>query len=320
MSDNTLQFRWIVTIEGGLDALFIDDPNVFVAGDLLWYPVEGKPTIRSAPDAMVVFGRPKGDRGSYKQWEEGGIAPRSSSRSSRPATVPERWNASSSSTSVMASRNTTSTTRTAVIWSAGVRVGDNSGRDPQHGRFREPSAQDPLRARRRTRQPQDHRPRRRAVSDLRGIGQATQRRSPAPRTTPTAEDKPDSPRNKPSVPTAWPRGCESWASNRIETIRHDRDHRETASSHRSARAACSRVGHGRQTGRRQRGESEARRTEAIPRRRLRGRHRAGDVSGLRQRRLPAKPRHPARTTRFVPSAWSSTTDRPGWRSSWSIVA
>ena len=25
--------------------------------------------------AMVVFGRPKGYRGSYRQWEEGGIAP-----------------------------------------------------------------------------------------------------------------------------------------------------------------------------------------------------------------------------------------------------
>jgi Uma2 family endonuclease len=75
MSENTLQFRWIVTIEGGLDAVFSDEPNVFVAGDLLWYPVEGKPTIRSAPDAMVVFGRPKGDRGSYKQWEEEGIPP-----------------------------------------------------------------------------------------------------------------------------------------------------------------------------------------------------------------------------------------------------
>jgi Uma2 family endonuclease len=75
MSDNTLQFKWIVTIEGGLDALFIDDPNVFVAADLLWYPVEGKPSIRAAPDTMVVFGRPKGDRGSYKQWEENGIGP-----------------------------------------------------------------------------------------------------------------------------------------------------------------------------------------------------------------------------------------------------
>jgi hypothetical protein len=65
----------IVTIQGGLDALFRDDSNVFVAGDLLWYPVEGNNTIRTAPDVMVVFGRPKGHRGSYRQWEEGGIAP-----------------------------------------------------------------------------------------------------------------------------------------------------------------------------------------------------------------------------------------------------
>ena len=28
-----------------------------------------------APDAMVVFGRPKGNRGSYKQWEEDNIPP-----------------------------------------------------------------------------------------------------------------------------------------------------------------------------------------------------------------------------------------------------
>ena len=75
MSDNTLQFRWIVTLQGGLDALFRADPNVFVAGDLLWYPVEGQPHVRAAPDAMVAFGRPKGDRGSYRQWVEGGVAP-----------------------------------------------------------------------------------------------------------------------------------------------------------------------------------------------------------------------------------------------------
>jgi len=75
MSDNTLQFQWIVTLQGGLDALFRDVPNVFVAGDLLWYPVEGDNTIRAAPDVMVAFGRPKGYRGSYKQWEEEDIAP-----------------------------------------------------------------------------------------------------------------------------------------------------------------------------------------------------------------------------------------------------
>lgn len=75
LSDNTLQFRWIMTIQGGLDALFAQNPNVFVAGNLLWYPVEGSNTIRQAPDVMVAFGRPKGYRGSYRQWEEGGVPP-----------------------------------------------------------------------------------------------------------------------------------------------------------------------------------------------------------------------------------------------------
>jgi len=75
MADNTLQFRWIVTIKEGLERVFCARPDVFVAGDLLWYPVEGKPEICIAPDAMVAFGRPKGERGSYKQWEEGRIAP-----------------------------------------------------------------------------------------------------------------------------------------------------------------------------------------------------------------------------------------------------
>ncbi|MBE9032878.1 Uma2 family endonuclease [filamentous cyanobacterium LEGE 11480] len=75
MADNTKQFEWIVLIKKNLDALFAERPDVFVAGDLLWYPVEGEPKIRLAPDAMVVFGRSKGDRGSYQQWKEGGVAP-----------------------------------------------------------------------------------------------------------------------------------------------------------------------------------------------------------------------------------------------------
>lgn len=75
MADNTKQFEWIVLIKKNLDWLLMEQPNVFVAGDLLWYPVEGNPKIRTAPDVLVVFGRPKGDRGSYKQWEEDGIPP-----------------------------------------------------------------------------------------------------------------------------------------------------------------------------------------------------------------------------------------------------
>ncbi len=75
MADNTKQFRWIVFFKENLECLFAQNDQVFVAGDLLWYPVEGKPELRVAPDIFVVFGRPKGDRGSYRQWQEENITP-----------------------------------------------------------------------------------------------------------------------------------------------------------------------------------------------------------------------------------------------------
>jgi hypothetical protein len=75
MADNTLQFEWIVTIQGNLDAMFRDVPDIFVAGDHLIYPIENNGDIRQAPDAYVAFGRPKGHRGSYAVSEEGGIFP-----------------------------------------------------------------------------------------------------------------------------------------------------------------------------------------------------------------------------------------------------
>ncbi|MEN9230904.1 MAG: Uma2 family endonuclease [Thermostichus sp. DG02_5_bins_236] len=75
MADNTKQFRWIVRVKEGIEYWMRHRPDVFVAGDLLWYPVKGDPSIRMAPDVMVVFGRPKGDRGSYLQWREEGIPP-----------------------------------------------------------------------------------------------------------------------------------------------------------------------------------------------------------------------------------------------------
>jgi Uma2 family endonuclease len=76
MADNTIQYRWIVRLVSNLKGL-LKDQLAFVAGDLLWYPVqvETPPTPAQAPDVMVVMGRPTVDRGSYKQWEEDNIAP-----------------------------------------------------------------------------------------------------------------------------------------------------------------------------------------------------------------------------------------------------
>jgi Uma2 family endonuclease len=67
MANNTKQFRWIVVIQQNLDWLYANDPNVFVAGDLFWYPVEGKPKIVNAPDVMVVLGS-KNDN-ALRQWK-----------------------------------------------------------------------------------------------------------------------------------------------------------------------------------------------------------------------------------------------------------
>ncbi len=75
MADNTKQFNWITLIKENIEALYADQPTVFVAGDLFWYPVEGNPKIVMAPDVMVVLGALKGDRKSYRQWREHDIAP-----------------------------------------------------------------------------------------------------------------------------------------------------------------------------------------------------------------------------------------------------
>lgn len=66
LGELTKQARWIAILVGNLSAMFRDRPDVFVAADLCWYPVEGDSEERLAPDVFVVFGRPPGDRGSYR--------------------------------------------------------------------------------------------------------------------------------------------------------------------------------------------------------------------------------------------------------------
>ena len=84
MADNTQQYRWIVLIKENLELILAAEVDVFVAADLLWYPVDIRalPVPESpktppvmAPDVMVAFGRPQGDRPSYRQWLEDNIAP-----------------------------------------------------------------------------------------------------------------------------------------------------------------------------------------------------------------------------------------------------
>ncbi len=54
MASNTEQYRWIVIIQQNLDWLL---PDAFVAGDLFWYPIEGRADISVAPGASKCCGR-----------------------------------------------------------------------------------------------------------------------------------------------------------------------------------------------------------------------------------------------------------------------
>ncbi|MEM1123402.1 MAG: Uma2 family endonuclease [Bacteroidota bacterium] len=74
MAENTIQYTWLTKIKGGLE-IVTQNKDIFVAGDLLWYPVEGNNKIRLAPDVMAAVGRPKGHRGSYLQWKEDNLPP-----------------------------------------------------------------------------------------------------------------------------------------------------------------------------------------------------------------------------------------------------
>ncbi len=74
MAETTRHLKWMNTIRDNVDSL-TQGKDVFVASDLLWYPVKGRVDICKAPDVMVAFGRPKGDRDSYLQWLEDNVAP-----------------------------------------------------------------------------------------------------------------------------------------------------------------------------------------------------------------------------------------------------
>lgn len=75
LSNDTEHLKWITFLKNGLEEWFGDRTDVFVAADLLWYPVEGRPDISKAPDVMVVLDHPAGERMSYQQWKENNRCP-----------------------------------------------------------------------------------------------------------------------------------------------------------------------------------------------------------------------------------------------------
>jgi Uma2 family endonuclease len=73
MADNDTQRKAMTNLLHTLETRYAGEPDVYVSTDLLVYYVEGDPSARIAPDVFVAFGVGKGDRRSYRIWEEGRV-------------------------------------------------------------------------------------------------------------------------------------------------------------------------------------------------------------------------------------------------------
>ncbi len=58
-----------------LEMFFAEREDVYVTGNIMFYYAEGEPKEVISPDVMVCFGIPKGNRRSYKTWEENDVVP-----------------------------------------------------------------------------------------------------------------------------------------------------------------------------------------------------------------------------------------------------
>jgi Uma2 family endonuclease len=71
MAESDLHRDIMVDLINRLKERYAKRKNVYVTGNLLVYYEEGQWGVSLAPDCMVVFGVPAGDRRIFKTWEEG---------------------------------------------------------------------------------------------------------------------------------------------------------------------------------------------------------------------------------------------------------
>ena len=75
MAETDKHRKLILGLISLLEVFFAERADVYVTGNIMFYYVEGDPTEVISPDVMVCFGVPKGDRTSYKTWEESDVIP-----------------------------------------------------------------------------------------------------------------------------------------------------------------------------------------------------------------------------------------------------
>jgi Uma2 family endonuclease len=71
MGETDVHIDALIYLREALRDYFRDDPQVYVAGNMLLYYEEGNPAACVAPDVFVVHGVAKGQRRTYCLWDEG---------------------------------------------------------------------------------------------------------------------------------------------------------------------------------------------------------------------------------------------------------
>jgi Uma2 family endonuclease len=71
MAETDVHIDVLIYLREALRDHFRDAPQVYVAGNMLLYYEEGNPAACVAPDVFVVQGVAKGERRTYRLWEEG---------------------------------------------------------------------------------------------------------------------------------------------------------------------------------------------------------------------------------------------------------
>lgn len=71
MAETDIHRDLMVGLIEALKDFFRDQPDVYVSGNLLLHFRKGDPSSRVAPDCFVVKGVKRGERRTYKVWEEG---------------------------------------------------------------------------------------------------------------------------------------------------------------------------------------------------------------------------------------------------------
>jgi Uma2 family endonuclease len=71
MGETDVHIDALIYLREALRDYFRDDPQMYVAGNMLLYYEEGNPAACVSPDVFVVQGVAKGERRTYRLWEEG---------------------------------------------------------------------------------------------------------------------------------------------------------------------------------------------------------------------------------------------------------